>query len=614
VAQDSVDPQANNVTRRRDDIAVQWRWNLADIYQSWDEWREACRELERCIEAYGAKQGTLAQGADSLLEVMQLGDELGQLCTRVYFYPALMYDQNQRDNEINARRQEAAMLHARATQASSWFNPELLAIPLERVQQWMKDNATLAQYDFALQEVYRQQEHVLDEGGERLLSLGSRFQSSPGEAYAALTTADARFPKVTLQDGDEVTVTYGRYRAILAENRDQRDREAAFRALYGLYEQQINTHASLCAAVVERDWFLARARGYGSCLEAALHGNNIPVEVVETLIETTRAGTDPLRRYHRLRRERLGLDRYLLFDGAIPLVELDRKYPYEQARDWVIESVAPLGTDYQNEVRQAFEQRWIDVYENEGKRSGAYSAPVYGVHPYMLLNFNGTLDDVFTLAHEMGHSIHTLLSHRHQPYVYSGYTIFVAEVASTLNEALLLDALLGRCNSPLEQAVLLQRAIDAICGTFYTQVMFADWELQAHRQLERGEPLTADNLSSLYASLLQTYYGDVVDRDPLYARTWARIPHFFRTPFYVYQYATCFASSAQLLRRFESGGTEREGAVSDYLRLLRAGGSAHPMDLLRQAGVDLTRRATIAAVTEQIGRLVDRLEAALAAC
>jgi hypothetical protein len=281
VAQDSVDPQANNVTRRRDDIAVQWRWNLADIYQSWDEWREACRELERCIEAYGAKQGTLAQGADSLLEVMQLGDELGQLCTRVYFYPALMYDQNQRDNEINARRQEAAMLHARATQASSWFNPELLAIPLERVQQWMKDNATLAQYDFALQEVYRQQEHVLDEGGERLLSLGSRFQSSPGEAYAALTTADARFPKVTLQDGDEVTVTYGRYRAILAENRDQRDREAAFRALYGLYEQQINTHASLYAAVVERDWFLARARGYGSCLEAALHGNNIPEQVVD---------------------------------------------------------------------------------------------------------------------------------------------------------------------------------------------------------------------------------------------------------------------------------------------------------------------------------------------
>lgn len=602
-------------SRVRVEIDERYRWRLQDIFPDWQAWDNACDELSQCIEHYEGMKGRLAEGAETLYNVMRLADDLGQLSYRVHYYPTLMHDEDQRDNDVDARRQRASMILARATQATSWFNPELLALSLPVVHEWLERHQGLALYRFALEEVFRQQDHVLDVQGERLLSLGSRFQGSPAEAYSALTTADVRFPSVVLESGEEVTVTYGKYRVILAENRAQSDRASAFRALYGLYDQHINTYAALYAAVAERDVFLARARRYESSLHAALHGDDIPTRVVETLIETTRAGAEPLRRYHRLRRRVLGLEQYFLYDGFIPLIELQRRYSYDAAMELVIQSVSPLGTRYQEDVRQAFAERWIDVYENDGKRSGAYSAPVYGVHPYMLLNYNDTLDDVFTLAHEMGHSMHTLLSHRHQPFVYSAYTIFVAEVASTLNEALLLEQMLAEATDPRERVVLLQRAIDSVCATFYSQVLFADWELEAHRQLERGKPLTADSLSELYDGLMRAYYGthaDGVDEEPLYARTWARIPHFFRSPFYVYQYATCFASSAQLLRLFRAGGADRARAVDAYLKLLCSGGNAHPMTQLERAGVDLTRPEPIQAVVEQLGALVDELEQNLA--
>jgi oligoendopeptidase F len=593
----------------RDEIPARFRWNLADIYPDWAAWEAACKELEALIEAYAACQGSLQGGAAALLKVLQLGDELGQLSYKVYFYPSLHHDEDQRDNSVDARRQQAQILIARSSEASAWFAPELLAIPLERLRAWLDEDEALAIYRFSLEEVYRQQEHVLDEGGERLLSLGARFNGSPGEVYAALTTADMKFPSITLVSGEEVTVTYGRYRAILAENREQRDRAAAFEALYGVYNDSINSYAAMYNAVAQRDWFGARARSYGSTLDAALHGNAIPEAVVETLIEATRAGAAPLQRYHRLRKQVLGLSDYHLYDGSIPLLELERKYPYEAVQGWIVESVAPLGPEYQARMREAFESRWIDVYENQGKRSGAYSAAVYGVHPYMLLNYNDTLDDMFTLAHEMGHSMHSILSHESQPFAYASYTIFVAEVASTLNEALLLDLLLERTEDPTERAVLLQHAIDSICGTFYTQVLFADWELQAHRMVEQGQPVTAETLGELYRGLIDAYYGDVVHKDELYAITWARIPHVFRTPYYVYQYATCFASSARILQGLRAGSEQERGeAVERYLNLLRSGSCDHPMELLRTAGADLSDRTTIQATVDQLGTLVERLE------
>ena len=298
-----------------------------------------------------------------------------------------------------------------------------------------------------------------------------------------------------LSQGVEVTLTYGQYRAILATNRNQADRAVAYQEFHKIYEASINTYASLYDAVLQRDLFFSQARGYASTLDAALHGNNIPTAVVENLIAATKAGTDPLRRYHRLRKQALGLDTYHSYDTTIPLVDFDRKYPYEDVLEWLPASVAPLGPDYERELRTILDGQCIDVYENPGKRSGAYSAPVYGVQPYMLLNYNDTLDAVFTLAHEMGHSMHTVLSHAHQPFVYAGYTIFVAEVPSTLSEALFLNYMLAHTSDERERIVLLQHAIDGIVSTFYTQVMFADFELQAHRLAERGQPVTGEVLA-----------------------------------------------------------------------------------------------------------------------
>jgi oligoendopeptidase F len=597
----------------RDAVPSQYTWDLAAICRDWDEWAREVKSLESAVESFKALQGTLSLGPDHLLAGFRALDAMGTTSYRVWYFAALQYDQDQRDNVANARRQQVQILFARQQQAGSWFNPEVLAIPIETVRGWLEVNAGLAVYRFAIENLFHEQEHVLDEHGERLMSLTGRFNGVPNESYAALTIADMRSPLITLSSGEHVTLSYGQYRALLETNRQQEDRIAAYRAFHRTYADQQNTYAALYNGVLQRDWFHARARGYASTLEAELFGNNIPTQVVENLIAATKEGVEPLRRYHRLRRRALGAASYRLCDVFVPLVEHDVRYPYEEVGEWIVESVAPLGQEYQSQVRRAFRERWIDVYENVGKRSGAYSAPVYGAHPYMLLNYNETLDAVFTLAHEMGHSMHTLLSHQAQPFVYAGYTIFVAEVPSTLNEALFLDLMLDRARSRDERIVLLQHAIDSIASTFYTQVLFADFELQAHRLVEQDRPVTADVLNSLYAGLLREYYGDVLDEEELSRVTWARISHLFAAPYYVYQYATCFASAAWLMRDLRSPvPAVKADAVGRYLTLLRSGGSAYPMTLLARAGIDLSQPDTVGAVSAELDTLVGRLEVELA--
>ena len=608
---DTFRPEKGRVVTRSD-VPSRYKWDLNAICSSADEWQAAYRELDASIDAFKQFQGTLDQSGARLLESFKAMDAMGALSYRVWYYASLRYDEDQRNNEHNARRQQVQILFARQQQASSWFNPELLTIPLDTIRGWMEVSAELAVYRFAIESLFHEQEHVLDEDGERLLSFAGRFNSVPYDSYAALTTADMKFPSITLASGEETVLTYGQYRALLETNRNQDDRAAAYRAFHTTYAASQNTYASLYNGVLQRDWFHARARGYASTLDAALHGNNIPTSVVENLIQVTRQGVEPLRRYHRLRRRILGLQQYKLFDVFVPLVEHEARYAYDEVGDWIVESVAPLGRDYQQHVRSAFEGGWIDVYENAGKRSGAYSAPVYGSHPYMLLNYNETLDAVFTLAHEMGHSIHTMLSHQAQPFVYAGYTIFVAEVPSTLSEALFLDFMLQRAKTREERAVLLQHAIDSITSTFYTQVLFADFELQAHRLVEQDQPITADVLNGIYARLLRDYYGDVIDDEELSRVTWSRIPHFFSTPYYVYQYATCFASTARLMQDLRSPDqAARSAGVDRYLSLLRAGGSDYPMNLLARAGVDLSQPDTVRAVASELDMLVGRLEGEL---
>jgi oligoendopeptidase F len=604
---------ASTLVPAREAVDTKYTWDLSAIFPDWATWEAGFKDLEAGVERFAQFEGTLAQGPDRLLASLQERDRIGQLSYRVWYYPNLHYDQDQRDNTINARRQQVQLLLARWSQAESFYAPELLRIPLETVRQWLDASAELAVYRFFLEDLFRQQEHVLDEAGERLLSLSSRLGTVPHDAYAALSTADAKFPTITLSTGESVQVSYGQYRKLLATCRQQSDRRRAYEALYDTYATSLNTYAALYNGVMQREWFQARARGYANTLDAALFGNNIPPAVVHNLIRETKAGVAPFRRYHKLRRRVLGLSDYFVFDGFVPLVDYDVRYRYDEVLDSIIESVRPLGDDYVAKVQEAFVGRWIDVYENQGKRSGAYSAPVYGSHPYMLLNYNDTLDAVFTLAHEMGHSIHTMLSHETQPFVYAGYTIFVAEVPSTLSEALLLDLMLERARTREERIVLLQHAIDGIVGTFYNQVLFADFELQAHTMVEQDQPVTSDILNGLYAKLLGEYWGDALTPDDRARMTWARIPHFFQSPYYVYQYATCFASTAKLMNEVQSKDpATRRAAVDRYLDLLRAGGSDYPMDLLARAGVDLSQADTVRAVVAQLDGLVDRLEAELA--
>ena len=606
------DAPAAVALRERSDIDDRYKWDLSSIFPDWSAWDAAYAELDGRIGEFARLQGTLSGGSDRLLTALELRDAIGQLSYKVWYFASLQYDQDQRDNDINAKRQQVQILFAKAAQASAWFDPELLAIPLATVQQWLSADEQLAVYRFAVEDLYRQQEHVLDDKGERLLSLSSRFSSAPYDAYASLSTADLKSPTITLPSGASATLTYGQYRALLATNRSQADRAAAFEAFHETFEANTNTYAALYNGILQRDWFYAQARGYRTMLEAALHGNNIPTAVVDNLVAQAKAGAAPLQRYHRLRRRVLGLETYHTYDSAIPLVEIDEKYPYDDVLDWLPRSVAPLGGEYQQQMREILAGHCIDVYENKGKRSGAYSAPVYGCPPFMLLNYNDTLDAVFTLAHEMGHSMHTVLAHEHQPFVYASYTIFVAEVPSTLSEALFLRFMLERTTDPRQRIVLLQHAIDGIVGTFYTQVMFADFELQAHRLAEEGKPITADVLGDIYFGLLQAYNGDAIDYDPQSRLTWARIPHFYGTPYYVYQYATCYASSAEILKQILAAPEpERPAAVQRYLSLLRAGGSDHPMALLQGAGVDLGRPETVQAVVQQLDELVTQLEQAI---
>lgn len=601
-------------SRSRSDVPEAERWRLADIFPSWDAWREAYDDLGARVQAYAVRKGTLGSGPAALVGALQESDTMGQLAYKVWYFASLTHDEDQRDNQIGARRQQVQLLFAQWRQSTAWFSPELLTVPLDTLRAWMAADEDLATYRFMIENLFRQQEHVLDEKGEHLLSLAAQLTRVPDEAYEALSTADVRFPTIELSSGVTVQVTYPRYRALLATNRVQADRAKAFEAHHGVFEASLNTYAALYNGVLQRDWYQARARGYASTLEAALHGDNIPVAVVENLIASARANVGAFQRYERLRRRALKLDTYHLYDGAIPLIDFTEHYPYAQVVQWIAESVAPLGATYQRRLADGFSSRWVDIYENDGKRSGAYSAPVYGVHPYVLMNYNDTLDAAFTLAHEMGHSMHTVLSHERQPFVYSDYTIFVAEVPSTLSEALLLDHRLAHATDPDERIVLLQHAIDGITGTFFTQVMFADWELQAHRLVEAGEPITADVLSTLYDSTLRAYHGDAIDYDPLSRVTWARIPHFFGSPYYVYQYATCYASSARLLVGLRAAdATTRQETIARYLALLAAGGSDYPMALLQGAGIDLADPSTVGAVGTLLDTLVDQLEEALAA-
>ncbi|MEP7301753.1 MAG: M3 family oligoendopeptidase, partial [Caldimonas sp.] len=468
---------AKPTTRNRAEIPAEFRWDFSAIYPDWAAWEAGMREMEARVDAFLALKGTLAQGPARLLAVYRAFDEIGKLKDRLYNYPQLQRDTDTRDQAVAARVQRIGALSARYETASAWFTPELLSLPDATVTGWLAQTPELAPYRFPILDTYRRKAHVLDDKGERLLSLASRLNAAPASIYDELSSSDIKFPTLRLADGSEIVLSPANYGALLAGNPSQSERGRAAAAHLATYGATANTYGAIYNGLLQRDWFVAQARNFDSTLDAALDGNAIPRAVVETLIEATRAGTAPLRRYARLRQKLLGLPSYHPYDAFVPLFRGSKTYPYEQARELALASVAPLGEDYVSRYKRFVAGGRVDVYENEGKYSGAYAATVYGVGPYLLMNYDDTLYSAFTLAHEAGHAMHSVLAYDSQPFATADYTIFVAEVASTINERLLLDEMLRRTSDPRERFLLLQKAVDSIVGTFYTQVLFADFEL-----------------------------------------------------------------------------------------------------------------------------------------
>jgi oligoendopeptidase F len=596
-------------TRDRTEIPERYTWDLSHIYPDWEAWETDLERLQQLMDTYQELKGTLAEGPQRILEASLLSDELGQLAYRVYQYPGLMQSQDTRDNAVQAKLEQVRLVLAAFRQATAWYTPELLEIPEETMQGWLDETPELAPYRFGIEESYRMQRHVLDEDGERLLAYASTFSGTPSQTYSMLADADVSFPTVILSDGSEVVASHANYSQGLHTLREQADREKLFKAHFTVFDDYPNTYAAIYNGVLQKDWFTARSRRYESALGAKLDDDNIPISVVEKLIETARKGGGALQRYHRLRKQTLGLERYRYFDAYLPLVEFEWTLPYDTVGRLIIDSVEIFGGKYQRTVERSFSERWIDVFENEGKRSGAFSAGVYGVHPYMLLNYADTLNDAFTVAHEMGHTMHTVLSHESQPFATSSYSIFVAEVASMTNESLFLDRLLAEETDPARRVTLLQHAIDDIAAGFYRQAMFADFELRAHREVEGDRPITAEVLQKTYLEVLGSFFGDALDDQEWYRNTWARIPHFYGSPYYVFQYATSKAAAVLLHQRMTSGD-EREGSatVDAHLELLRSGGNDHPISQLQKAGVDFATTEPTEALVAEMDSLVDRLE------
>ncbi len=606
--------QAKPDTRVRAEIPEEFTWDLSDIYPNWEAWEKDLVVLQELMDQYQNFKGTLAEGPDRILAASKLSDELGQLAYKVYRYPALQQQQDTSDNTFRARLGQVQVAFVKFNQATAWFTPELLTIPEDTMQKWLDGTPELAPYRFGLEETYRQQKHVLDVAGEELMAYAGGFTGTPGDTYNSLANADVQFPTFDHSNGEEMTASHATYNSGIRSYRIQADREAVFKTHFTVWDDFANTYASIYNGILQRDWFQAQARSYDSTVKGALDSNNIPVAVLENLIETAKAGVEPLQRYHRIRKEFLGLERYRYFDSYIPLYEVNWPFHYDDAQPMVIEAVAQYGADYQNMVKRALSERWIDVYENRGKRAGAFSAGVYGVHPYMLLNYADTMNDAFTLAHEMGHTMHTVLSAENQPFATSSYTIFVAEVASMTNENFFLDHLLATTKDPQRRIALLEHAIDDIAQGFYRQTMFADYELKAHRAVQQGQPITSELLQTLYLESLNDFFGDSLDDQEWYKNTWARVSHFFNSPYYVYQYATSKAAASLFHQKMTTGTeAERQVVIDRYLNLLKSGGNDHPMEQLKKAGVDFTTPAPIEAMVSTMNRLVTQLEEELKA-
>jgi len=588
----------------RKTIEQKYKWNLNDIYENYDMWESDLEKFEKLTKEVPKYKGQIKNNSEKFVELELLMEKIARLLDRLYLYPYMLKDLDSTDEITSIKMQEIEMIYTKFGTETAWIAPEMLEIPEETMNEWIKKHPELEERKFGLSEMYRLRKHVLSEDKEQLLSHFSQFMGSSSDIYGELSISDIKWNTVKLSTGEELAISNGVYSKIISTNRNQEDRKLAFEALYKSYENSKNTFAAIYRAIIQQNVASCNARNYDSCLDRALENKNIPKEVYFSLVNSAQENTAPLRRYIELRKKALKLKEYHYYDNSINIVDYNKVFKYDDAKEIVLNSVKPLGEDYQAKMKRAISEGWLDVFETKNKRSGAYSINIYDVHPYMLLNYQETMDAVFTLAHELGHTLHSMHSSEAQPYSTADYTIFVAEVASTFNERLLLDYMLENSDDSLEKIALLEQALGNIVGTYYIQTLFASYEYEAHKMIEEYKAVTPDILSDIMYNLFKKYFGESITIDELQKIIWSRIPHFFRSPFYVYQYATSFASSAKLYENLKTNPESRE----KYLTLLKSGGNNHPMEQLKLAGVDLTKKESFDSVAKEFDRLLDVLE------
>ncbi|GAA0432844.1 oligoendopeptidase F [Lentibacillus halophilus] len=588
----------------RNEIPEERKWKLEDIFKTDDDWEEERKALENDLPSITAYQGSIADSAQNLYDVLVLQDQLAERLGRLFTYAHMRNDEDTTNSTYQALNEKAESLLTQASSSMSFIVPEILAMDDAKVQEFVKEKDELSFYNKVLNDISRQRPHVLSEKEEALLAEASEPMGSASNTFSMLNNADLTFPTITNEDGEEVDLTHGRYIGFL-QSKDRNVRKAAFQAMYETYGKFINTFASTLTGTVKADNFEAKVRNYDSARQAALDSNHIPEQVYDNLVEAVNEKLPLMHRYIRLRKQVLGLDELHMYDIYTPLVkDADMHIPYEEAQEHVLEALKPLGDDYVNILKKGFSSRWIDVEENKGKRSGAYSSGAYGTHPYILLNWQDKLEDLFTLSHELGHSLHSYYTHQSQAFRYGNYSIFVAEVASTTNEALLNDYLLNQVDDEKQKLYLLNHFLEGFRGTVFRQTMFAEFEHDIHKRAQNGEALTADKLTEIYYNLNKKYFGDDIVCDEEIGKEWARIPHFYMN-YYVYQYATGYSAATALASRILSG---EQGAVEDYLNFLKAGSSDYPIDILKKAGVDMTSKDPILAAFDVFEEKLNEME------
>ncbi|HLG75668.1 MAG TPA: oligoendopeptidase F [Ktedonobacteraceae bacterium] len=570
--------------KKREDIPTRYTWDLTTIFSRDEDWERDFRALQQRLPELEALQGTLAQGGQALLNVLQKRDEIYEALERLYTYASMRKDENTTDSIHQGMADRAMQLFVRTSTTASYIEPEILAVPQETLDRYLDETPGLALYKHQLQDLNRKRPHVRSAEVEAVLAAAGEITDAPDTIFSMIDNADLKLPLIRNEQGEEVELTQGNYLTFI-RSKDRRVRKDAFEALHSTFLKQRNTIAATLAAQVKTAIFYTRQRGYQSSRERALSRYNIPVSVYDNLIETVSEHIPLLNRYMRLRKRILNLPELHMYDLYTPIVEeTNDTISYEQAQETILQALAPLGENYVRSLAQGFSQRWIDVYETPGKRGGAYSGGAYGTNPFILLNFQDKRESMYTLAHEIGHSMHSFYTRTHQPYQYGDYTIFVAEVASTLNEGLLTEYLLQHTSDKALRIAILNHSLEDIRATLFRQTMFAEFEHEIHSQAEQGEALTADMLTALYTRLNEKYYGGEAIIDDLLGIEWARIPHFYYN-FYVYQYATGISAASALVQQIQHEG---QPAVERYLKFLCSGSSDYSIELLKKAGVDMT--------------------------